>query len=145
MTPQDQVLIALTAWREQRGFGTSGLQSIVNVIVNRAAKTGDTPYQVCTQHAQFSSISMPGPEAYLWPITTDPQWAQALSLASQAAEGSLEDLTNGSTLYYAPHSIQTNATFTLPDGSVVPFPSGWNPAVVRYQTNIGGQLFFTQA
>lgn len=141
MTIQDQVVSALTAWREQRGFGTSGLQSIINVIVNRAAKTGDSAYQVCTQHAQFSSISMPGPEAYLWPQPTDPQWLEALALVQT---DDLADLTNGSTLYYAPYSIQTTAKITLPDGTTVPFPAGWNESVVKYQTKIGGQLFFTQ-
>jgi hypothetical protein len=118
------------------------MQAVMNVIINRAAKTGDSLYTVCTTHAQFSSISEPGPEAYLWPVAADPQWVMALSLASQAAAGTLADLTNGSTLYYAPYSIHTTATFTLPNGTVVPFPEGWNASVVTYEASIGGQLFF---
>jgi len=81
-------------------------------------------------------------ETGLWPIEADPQWVMALSLASQAAAGTLADLTNGSTLYYAPYSIHTTATFTLPNGTVVPFPEGWNASVVTYEAAIGGQLFF---
>jgi type II secretory pathway pseudopilin PulG len=145
MTIQDQVVSALTAWRENRQSGQSGLQSILNVIQNRAKKTGDDPYTVCTTHEQFSSISMPGPEDILWPTDSDPQWQTALALAAQAAAGTLADLTGGSTLYYAPASIPSGATITLPSGTTVPFPKGWNPDVVTYQATIGGQLFFTEA
>jgi hypothetical protein len=144
MTAQDITLMALTSWRENRQAGTSGLTSIINVILNRSAKTGDSPYLVCTQHAQFSSISMPGPEAYLWPVESDPQWQTALSLASQGASGALGDITGGSTLYYAPYSLQNAASITLPNGNRVPFPAGWNAADVRYQATIGGQMFFTE-
>jgi len=142
MTIQDQVITALTAWRENRQYGKPGLQSVINVIVNRAARV--SPYAVCTQHAQFSSISMPGPESYLWPGDQDPQWLEALSLASQAAAGTLVDLTNGSTLYYAPHGISSNVTYKLPSGITVSFPQHWNPDVITYQAEIGEQLFFTQ-
>lgn len=143
MTVQDQTVSSLTAWRENRQYGQAGLQSVLNVIVNRAAKSGDSPYTVCTRHAQFSSISMPGPEDILWPIEADSLWVLALSLAAQAAAGTLPYITGGSTDYYAPHSIVTTAKLALPGGSVVPFPMGWNPAAVKYQTEIGGQLFFS--
>lgn len=146
MTIQDQVISALTAWRENRQPPyQADLQSIINVIMNRAAATGDSPYHVCTQHAQFSSISMMGPEADLWPVDNDPQWLLALSLVAQEVAGTLADLTDGSTLYYAPLSIQTTAKITLPAGTIVPFPQGWNAAVVKYQVRIGNQLFFTQS
>jgi hypothetical protein len=144
MTAQDITLMALTSWRENRQAGASGLTSIINVILNRSAKTGDSPYLVCTQHAQFSSISMPGPEAYLWPVEADPQWVQALALAQEAAAGTLVDITNGSTLYYSPFSIAPGATIVLPTGRSVPFPVGWNADAVKYQATIGGQIFFTE-
>ena len=112
---------------------------------NRSAKTGHDPYTVCTTHEQFSSISMPGPEADLWPSETDSQWVMALNLANQAAAGTLADITNGSTDYYAPKGIVTTATFTLPDGTVVPFPKGWNPNAVTFQASIASQLFFSEA
>lgn len=144
MTIQDQVVSALTAWRENRQSGQSGLQSILNVIQNRAKKTGDDPYTVCTTHAQFSSISEPGPEDILWPTDSDPQWQLALALAALAAAGTLGDLTNGSTLYYAPASIPSGGSFKLPNGNIIPFPNGWNPDVVTYQCTIGGQVFMTE-
>jgi N-acetylmuramoyl-L-alanine amidase len=130
MTPQDITLIALTAWRENRGGGQPGMQSVVNVIVNRATKSGDLPFAVCTRHAQFSSISMPGPESYLWPIQTNQAdwqaWTIALSLAQEAADGTLPDITGGATSYYA-------ASMTTP-------PS-W-AAQMTPTVTIEGQLFF---
>jgi N-acetylmuramoyl-L-alanine amidase len=101
MTPQDIALFAITCWRENRGGGTPGMQSVGNVIVNRMAQHGQDAYRVCTTHAQFSSISMPDPEDYLWPQETDLQWQEALSLAQQAAQGTLEDITGRATSYYA--------------------------------------------
>ena len=89
MTTQDEALIAITVYRENRGGGYQGMQSVANVIQNRSAKSGQSPYTVCTRHAQFSSISMPGPESYLWPAETDPQWQTALGIAAAAAGGTL--------------------------------------------------------
>lgn len=125
MTAQDIILMAITAYRENRGAGQAGLQSVLNVIQNRAAKHGESPYAVCTQHAQFSSISMPGPESYLWPVEADPQWHLALLLANEAASGTLEDITGGATSYYA----QTIA------------PPYWAESMQQTVT-IGGQIFF---
>jgi hypothetical protein len=38
MTIADQFVLALTCWRENRGGGIPGMQSVANVIMNRAAK-----------------------------------------------------------------------------------------------------------
>ncbi len=129
MTKQDEIVSSLTVWRENRGGGIQGMQSVLNVIMNRAAAHGHSPYTVCTTHAQFSSISMPGPEAYLWPVEADLQWQQALSLASLATSGQLEDLTNGATNYYAPAGMPGNKA-----------PS-WTESMTETVT-IGGQIFF---
>lgn len=107
MTIQDQVVTALTAWRENRGGGAQGMQSVINVIFNRAAKHNQSPYAVCTSHDQFTSINPPSSmtvaatETGLWPSDTDPQWLEAMSLAGQAVAGTLEDITEGATSYYA--------------------------------------------
>lgn len=146
MTIQDQVVSALTAWRENRQSGQSGLQSILNVLQNRATRDKTSIYEEATAKLQFSSLTAKGdPELTLWPTDSDPQWQMALSLAAQAAAGTLADLTNGSTLYYAPASIPSGGSFRLPNGNIVPFPVGWNPDVVTYQITIGAQLFFTEA
>jgi len=143
MRVQDEVMLALTMWRENRGGGVAGMQSVGNVILNRAAKRGTSVWAVCTARLQFSSLTAPGdPELTLWPADSDPSWATALDLASRAAAGVLEDITHGAVLYYAPRAIRTDKTYTLPDGTIVPFPKPWNPVVVEYLCEIAGQLFF---
>jgi hypothetical protein len=145
MTAQDQIIGALCAYRENRGGLVPGMQSVLNVLQNRAAARNTDVYTEAVRHLQFSSMTATGdPELTLWPSNVDPQWVQALSLTQQAAAGTLADITNGSTLYYAPKGIQTTATFTLPDGTVVPFPQGWNAAAVTYQATIANQIFMTE-
>lgn len=138
-------MLALTMWRENRGGGASGMQSVGNVILNRAARHGISVWTVCTARLQFSSVTAPGdPELTLWPPDTDPTWATALELAARGAAGALEDLTGGAVLYYNPRSIRSDKTYTLPDGTIVAFPHPWNPAVVQYLGEIAGHLFFTE-
>ena len=144
MTNQDIVLLHLVAWRENRGGGTSGMQSVINVIMNRATNNKTSPYQECVRPEQFSSITTNGdPELTLWPAVNDPQWTEAQSLAQLASLGSLTDLTSGSTLYYAPHSIASSKTITL-SGKTYPFPESWNESVVQFMVEIAGQLFFKE-
>lgn len=143
MNTQDQVITALTAWRENRGAGRPGIQSIINVIQNRMRRKQVSAWFVCTEHEQFSSLTAKGdPELTLWPTDQDQMWQLALELAAQAAAGALEDLTGGADLYFAPKGQQWKQRFTLPDGTEVPFPDSWNKNVVTYTTSIGSQLFF---
>ena len=58
----------------------------------------------------------------------------------QASEDTLDDLTAGSTLYYAPYSLQDAGAIDLPNGNSISFPRGWNPAAVAYQAKIGNQV-----
>ncbi len=150
MTIQDQVIMALTIWRENRGGHPQpdAMQSCANVILNRTEAHGSTVWSVCTKKLQFSSLTAPGdPELVLWPPDSDPQWDMALQLAAQAAAGTLSDLTGGSTLYYAPGTVGAgkHQMINLPDGSSIPFPSTWNPSAVTYVCKIGGQVFFRGA
>ena len=129
MTIQDEVVLALTIWRENRGGGLSGMQSVANVILNRAKLQKQSVYEVCTKHAQFSSISMPGSESYLWPAETDTAWISALGLAALAATTGLVDLTKGASSYYAPAGMP---------GGVAPSWAG----SMTYITTIAGQRFY---
>jgi len=149
----DIVIGSLCAWRECRGGGQAGMQSILNVLQNRAAKRGTDVYTEATRHAQFSSMTILGDsQTVQWPnpanVADYEAWEIALNLAEAAANGGLSDLTGGSTLYYAPHGLTAQETsptpYTLPDGSQVPFPKGWNPAAVHYVCNVAAQLFFTE-
>jgi spore germination cell wall hydrolase CwlJ-like protein len=145
MTIQDQVVLALTCWRENRAGGYRGMQSVANVILNRASHRGTSVYAECTRPLQFSSLTVSGdPELHLWPLPADAQWSMAMAMAELAAQGGLQDLTGGAVLYYAPRGIVTKLgkTFTLPDGTVVPFPDDWNQAVVTFTVEIANQIFF---
>lgn len=126
MNSQDITLAALTMWRENRGGGTVGMQSVGNVIANRATMTGHDVYTVCTTHEQFSAISMPGPEDTIWAIDADPQWQIALGLAQQMAVGTLADITDGAVNYYA---------------VTIKMPPYWAESMAKTVT-IAGQIFF---
>jgi N-acetylmuramoyl-L-alanine amidase len=98
----DQVLLALTAWRENRGGGLKGMQSVINVICNRAKKRNTSPYEECVRPWQFSSITAKGdPELTLWPAPSDEQFSTAQTLATLAGRNELVDITGGATFYYA--------------------------------------------
>ena len=78
MTSADTFLLALCAWRENRGGGNPGMQSVINVVCNRATARGTSPYQECVRPEQFSSLTKKNdPELILWPTVTDPQWGEA--------------------------------------------------------------------
>jgi len=142
---QDEAVLALTVWRENRGGGLAGMQSVANVILNRAARHGLTPYEVCVAAQQFSSMTAKGdPELNLWPNDGDVQWLAALDLAAQSATGSLTDITHGATLYYAPAGQVWKKRFVLPSGASVVFPDSWNQSAVEYVGTIAGQLFFVE-
>lgn len=100
MTVADQFMLALTAWRENRGGGRAGMQSVINVVLNRAKRRNTTPYEECVRPWQFSSITAKDdPQLANWPTATDPAWHEAQNLA---AEGNgLNDITSGATNYYA--------------------------------------------
>jgi hypothetical protein len=133
---------------EDRSGGQQGMTAVLNVIGNRSAATGDSPYAVCTAHAQYTSMSKP----INWPTPANvadyEAWDIALTLVEAAANGGLPDITGGATLYYAidlPASEhRLGKTFTLPSGEVIPFPDSWNEAVVTYKASVGGQVYFSE-
>ena len=148
MTIQDQVIGSLCAWREARGGLGPGMTSILNVLMNRAAKRGTNVYTEATRKLQFSSMTTKGdPQLTNFPAAMDPQWQQALALASLADDGQLEDTTGGATVYYNPHGLtpaEIEGTFTLPDGTTIPWVKGWDRAAVRYTVTIANQYFFLE-
>lgn len=126
MNLTDQFILALTAWRENRSGGRTGMQSVMNVILNRAEKRGTCAYMESTRPLQFSSITAPNdPQLRNWPTVLDPAWQVAQALAQTAADGELADITDGATNYYA---------LTIPEPS-------WAAAMTR-TVEIEGQVFF---
>jgi len=149
MNIQDEVLLALTVWRENRGGGVSGMQSVANAICNRARKRGESVYQICTAPKQFSSISVQAdPESALWPGEEDPQWQIALNFASLASVGELEDITHGATIYYAPAGLAESETkkgkLLVANGTTYKFPDSWNLSAVEYTGTIAHQVFMLE-
>jgi len=150
MSVQDVVVGALCAWKENRGGQPQpeAMQSILNVLVNRAKQRGTDIYTEAIRPEQFSSLTVKNdPEIALWPADSDPQWKQALLLAQDAESGALVDLTSGSTLYYDPAGLAAGRTvlYTLPNGKQTVFPEDWNQSVVTFQCEIASQLFFSEA
>jgi hypothetical protein len=152
MTIQDQVFLAIVGWKENRGGGVAGTESVMNVIINRAKTRNTDPYTECVKPLQFSSLTAAGdPELIEWPNRNNSAdwqaWQEALNLASQATVGTLEDTTGGATLYYAPATIAKDPqhqNFRLPDGTVIPFPRDWNLQAVTYTCTIESQVFFRE-
>lgn len=103
------------------------MQSVANVILNRASTRKTSPYAECVRPWQFSSITAKGdPELSLWPAVGDPQFAIAADLAAEAAAGTLADITGGATSYYA-------LSMTI--------PPAWAAQMTR-TAEIEGQVFF---
>jgi N-acetylmuramoyl-L-alanine amidase len=152
MTDKEIDLLAVCAWKENRRGGIPGMQSIINVIQNRVAhpnKHWNDIESVIMAPKQFTSMSVPsdpeyGLDPYRFTGIDLTMWNTAQHLAMQASAGVLVDLTNGSTLYYAPKGIKTTKTITLPNGDTVPFPQTWNPKAVRYACTICDQHFFVE-
>lgn len=102
MTQVDLISVALCAWKENRGGGSEGMQSVINIILNRAKspKFPNTPYAVVYEYLQFSSMTYHrDPEYLIQAAETDPSWITALNLAKQGSN--LPDITQGATFYYA--------------------------------------------
>jgi len=127
-------IVARTAWGENRGGGSEGMQSVINVVQNRAAKGGwwgSTMLAVCLFPNQFDCwIADNNPtsdyHATLNVTIADPDFAVALNLASRAVMGTLPDITGGATMYYAKSMAA---------------PPYW-AATATFTREIAGQLFY---
>lgn len=98
-------VVAGTAWGENRSGGVAGMQSVCNVIMNRANHPrwwGKTPLSVCLEPEQFSCWNSDDPNrAKIMTIpAADTDFAVALGLARQAIGGVLPDITKGADSYY---------------------------------------------
>lgn len=146
MTTLSLSVPALCAWRENRGGLRPGMQSVLNVLANRAKRDNTTLYAEAVKRLQFSSMTALGDsQTILWPLDGDPQYATAEQMAQQALDGELPDLTQGATDYYAPQGIgPSGKMFTIPGGATVSFPARWDEARVKFTVEIAGQLFFRE-
>ena len=105
----DAQILAATAWGENRGGGGVGMQSVLNVIMNRADHPtwwGDDPRDCCLKPEQFDCWDSDDPNytkliALLDGTSQDNNFDNATAMAIQAISGTLTDITNGATYYYA--------------------------------------------
>ncbi len=116
-------IVAKTAWMEARSGGKEGMQSVINVIQNRARNPrwwGTDLVSVCMKPWQFSSWNTGSTQLPLVAkaqFNGDLDYAIALNLADLAVEGILPDITQNADSYYAttisPPSWVAKATFTV--------------------------------
>ena len=124
-------LLAKTAWGEARGEGASGMQAVINVILNRVRAGswyGLTVENVVLKPYQFScwNDTDPNKDKILSLKTEDPAFIQAKSLAFAGYNGLLADITNGATHY---HTIGATPN--------------WAKAMVQTKT-IGNHIFYKE-
>lgn len=124
-------IVALTAWGENRSGGVQGMQSVINSIMNRAAHPrwwGNNPRDVCLQPQQYDcwNTTTANYQAMCNVNESDPAYEEALELAREAIEGTLNDITHGACFYYA---------------KTMKEPPYWAKGVTPC-ADIAGQLFF---
>lgn len=129
--------MARTAWAEARGVQEDdlrtplhdGMQAVINVIMNRYKLSlkrprglwwGNTPTEICLRRMngiyQFECWS-PSAQVLgriLSVTEADPQFRQALFLASEAWAGRLPDIVRGATHYYAPKKVNASWASKIP-------------------------------
>jgi len=128
----DAQILACTAYGENRGGGLDGMQSVMNVIMNRASKGGwwgNTPREVCLKRYQFScwmGDTADYDATVNAPARGDSAYTIAYSLAQTALSTGISDITSGACYYFA------KSISTWPHWAV-----GHTPCA-----DIEGQLFF---
>ena len=115
LTDRDEQIdvMARTAWGEARGEGQSGMQAVLNVVMNRVKKGswyGATPKDGCLKKYQFSCWldSDPNKAKLLAVDENDKDFARAKYMATLAYDGQLTDITKGATNYVNLASLGDN-------------------------------------
>ena len=107
-------VVVATLWGEARGEGESGMQAVMNVIMNRANGNFDKAKDIVLKPKQFSiwnGINNPEESAInLAKIQSaggrgakdGPMYKKAVELVDKAMKGQLTDITGGATFYFNP-------------------------------------------
>ena len=102
----DIEIVWRTVYGEARSLNDTGQQAVAHIIMNRAFKKGEDPYQICLKRKQFSCWNG-GDSNYnnmRW-VTLDHDAAKRALMNTMFALANLEDdFTNGATHYHT-HSI----------------------------------------
>jgi N-acetylmuramoyl-L-alanine amidase len=106
MTQNDISTLARTLWGEARGEGIDGMTAVACVILNRVKHPGwwgRDASTVCTAKYQFSCwlAGDPNRDKLLAVTIADPQYSQAVIIATAALGGHITDITSGADSYFA--------------------------------------------
>ena len=95
------LIAAITVWREARGEAYETKVGVAHVIRNRTTDRlwPDKVANVCMQPYQFSCWNKDDPNFKKWPDEDSTVWHECLS--AWIASGELEDITNGSNHYHS--------------------------------------------
>lgn len=139
----EQDVMARTIWGEARNSGYSGMQSVANVIMNRARANkrmwgGSSVSAVCKYPAQFSCWNVGDPNrAKLIAVTKDDKnFKTALEIAAKALSGNLPDITRGATFYLTVAAYKGHQKVGYKSGS------SWSYGT-QPMASVGGHYFFS--
>ena len=127
MTEDQTDYLARTIYGEARGEGARGMQAVANVVMNRVKAGGwygASVKDVVLKPKQFSCWNSDDPNRTIILAATAAQLKQARSIAEQAINGTLPDITGGATHYHAK--------------SITPY---W-AASLKQTTTIGNHVFY---
>lgn len=145
----DFFMLALCLYREASGDGPAGMTAVGCVVRNRVHRRQSGYYVEVVRRLQFSSITDPkDPQLVKYPSAFDEDWKLAQSIAEGIILDVIQDTTNGSTMYYAPVSMtQGNIApkTMLLNGKQRVIPKTWDMTKIKFQAEIGKQLYFTEA
>lgn len=101
----DVDVLARTCWAEERSLGKEAMIAVACVVLNRVARQGWqglTITEVCKKPMQFDcwNCNDPNYQKLLDVDNTDPQFAIAMQIATDACNDCLQDITNGGVSYY---------------------------------------------
>lgn len=96
----EQIIAALTIWRESRGESKEAQIAVLWVIMNRKAdpRWPNTTSEVCLQAYQFSSFNPGDPNAVKMPHHADPSWQRCLEVVESPG---VYDPTAGANHYHS--------------------------------------------
>jgi spore germination cell wall hydrolase CwlJ-like protein len=115
MNKKEVAVVAKTIYGEARGEyyhrqgGTHALIAIGNVVMNRAAASGESVTEVCLKPKQFSCWNADDPNRELLDrvTITDKIYELCYAIAMKILTEELQDFTGGATHYYSRKILKT--------------------------------------
>jgi len=102
---EPEILLAMCLWGEARGQSVVGVAAVACTILNRMKRRDTDVAKVVLKPWQFSSFNKDDPNRakLAFPLVHDTvhAWEKCYVIATLALQGALNDITLGSTHYYA--------------------------------------------